>query len=223
MRLGAFFLTGAALAASTLGAQGRPTLPWEKVQPVGWRAESGGGASGAPVPQEPSTGPVTASVTGDGSLKVHDAQGIVRLRTGLPGRPLRAWRDGGVPLPAASGRWLFPTDAPLSQGLGALQWAEDDFRPFLRGLLWILEDGEAFLAVVNPATARIVFLPLPPGRQLDLRFHSDHLEVAAGDGDPGAPRNWSISWMGILPHLLDLGPHPTPAKRGTALAPFPKE
>jgi hypothetical protein len=114
-------------------------------------------------------------------------------------------------------------DAPLSQGLGGLQWAAADFRPFLRGLLWILEDGEGFLTVVYPATARVVHLPLPPGRDLQLRFLKDRLEVAAGAVDKGAPRQWSIPWMGLLPRLASLGPHPEPGKPGTALAPFPKD
>jgi hypothetical protein len=166
---------------------------------------------------------VAVSITGDGTLQIRDALGILRLKTGLPGRPLKAWRDGGLPLLTATGTWGFPMDAPMRQGLGGLRWCAEDFRPFLRGLLWILEDGEGFLTVVHPATARVIHLPLPPGRNLELRFLADRLEVSAGAVDKGAPRQWSLPWMGLLPRLAALGPQPAPPKVGTALLPFPKD
>ncbi|HJV48193.1 MAG TPA: hypothetical protein VJ549_02855 [Geothrix sp.] len=226
MRLGALFLMLPVLAAPDLSAQGRTpslSLPWEKVLPLDWQSEPALARTDTPKPLEASTGPVVAKLTGDGTLSVWDARGIIRLKTGLPGRPLKAWRDGGVPLQEPSGTWAFPSDSPLSQGLGGLQWAAADFRPFLRGLLWILEDGEGFLTVVHPATARAAHLPLPPGRELQLRFLPDRLEVSAGEVDPGAPRRWSLPWMGLLPRLAELGPHKDPIKLGTALAPFPKD
>jgi hypothetical protein len=222
VRLGALFLTVAALTAPSLAAQGRNRLPWERLQPLSWQA-------GSPMAQEEpawapvaSNGPVVVWLSGDGTLRIRDARGIVRLQTGLPGRPLKVWRDGGLPLAEVSGTWLFPEDSPLSQGLGGLRWCAEDFRPFLRGLLWILEDGEGFLTVVHPATARVVHLPLPPGRDLRLHFLRDRLEVAAGEVDKGAPRQWSNPRMGLFPRLAALGPHPDSAKPGTALAPFPK-
>jgi hypothetical protein len=222
VRLGAFLLT-AALLAPNLAAQGRQALPWEQIPPLDWQTGPADRPAGTPLAAEASTGPLTAWVTGDGTLQVRDALGIIRLQTGLPGRPLKAWRDGGLPLAPAWGTWRFPADSPLSQGLGGLRWVAEDFRPFLRGLLWILEDGEGFLTVVHPATARAVHLPLPPGRELQVSFLPDRLEVAAGEVDRGAPRRWSIPWIGLLPRLAELGPHPNPAKVGTALAPFPKE
>lgn len=223
MRLGTFLLIGAAWTASGLAAQGRQPLPWEQQLPLDWQAGPESPRPGPGVPLEASSGPVTAWITGDGTLQVRDGLGIIRLQTGLPGRPLRAWRDGGLPLPAASGTWSFPTDTPMAQGLGGLRWCADDFRPFLKGLLWVLEDGEGFLTVVHPATAKVVHLPLPPGRDLRLRFLPDRLEVAAGDVDQGAPRLWSVPWMGLLPRLVPLGVHADPSKAGTALAPFPKD
>ncbi len=224
MRLGALLLTGLALATASLGAQRKPALAWEQVPSLAWQVVPGSLRLEAPVDAKPSVGPLEARLTGDGTLSIRDARGIIRLRTGLPGRPLKAWRDGGLPLSPASGAWPFPKDSPLSQGLGGLRWVAEDFRPFLRGLLWILEDGEGILTVVHPATARLVHLPLPPGRDLELRFLPDRLVVAAGDVDRGAPRQWSIPWMGLLPRLAVLGPHVDPnAKAGTALAPFPKE
>ncbi len=223
MRLGTLLLIAAALAAPPLRAQGRPVLPWERLAPLDWQAGPALVREAAPWTAQPSTGPVVATVTADGTLQIIDAQGLIRLRTGLPGRPLKAWRDGGLSLPVAAGAWRFPLDAPMSQGLGGLQWAAEDFRPFLRGLLWVLEDGEGFLTVVHPATATLVHLPLPPGRNLQLRFLPDRLEVSAGSVDKGAPRQWSLPWIGLLPRLAALGPHPDPVKPGTALVPFPKE
>jgi len=222
VRLGTLVLILVALAPSSLRAQGRQPLPWERLQPLDWLAGAGGPVTAPPSVQEPSTGPLAVRITGDGTLSIRDARGIIRLQAGLAGRPIKVWRDGGLPLPAAAGTWLFPADSPLSLGLGGLRWCADDFRPFLRGLLWILEDGEGILTVVHPATARAVHLPLPPGRDLHLRFFPDRLEVAAGDVDKGAPRQWSLPWMGLLPRLAALAPHPDPAKTGTALAPFPK-
>ena len=224
MRLGTLLLTGAALAVSSLSAQGHPSLSWERISPLDWQAGPGPVRVEASWNPTPSTGPLQARLTGDGTLSVRDARGIIRLKTGLPGRPLKAWRDGGLPLDPPSGSWLFPADSPLSQGLGGLRWCAEDFRPFLRGLLWILEDGEGFLTVVHPATAWAVHLPLPPGRDLSLHFLPDRLEVLAGEVDRGAPRQWSIPWMGLLPRLAALGPHVDRSKTaGTALIPFPKD
>lgn len=223
MRLGALFLTLAALAAPTLAAQGRQPLPWEGLQPLDWQAGPAVAAAEAPHAAPPSSGPMEALLSVDGTLRIQDARGIIRLQTGLPGRPLKAWRDGGLPLPAPSGAWRFPTDSPLSQGLGGLLWGAADFRPFLRGLLWIIEDGEAVLTVAHPATARVIHLPLPPGRDLHLAFLPDRLEVSAGEVDRGAPRRWSIPWIGLLPRLAALGPQAGPTKAGSALAPFPKD
>jgi hypothetical protein len=223
VRLGACFLTGAALAAPHLTAQGRPSLPWEKILPLDWQSGTGEAMGEDLSALKPSTGPVEARLMGDGTLSIRDARGIIRLKTGLPGRPLKVWRDGGLPLTTPSGTWRFPTDSPLSHGLGGLQWVAEDFRPFLRGLLWILEDGEAFLTVVHPATAKAIYLPLPPGRDLQLHFLPDRLEVVAGDVDKGAPRQWSIPWIGLLPRLVVMGVHPDPSKAGTALAPYPKD
>jgi hypothetical protein len=223
VRLGTLLLTGAALLASSLAAQGRKPLAWERIAPLDWQV--GARALPDPIlePPAPSTGSVVVALTGDGTLRIRDARGVLQLQAGLPGRPLRAWRDGGLPLPAASGEWRFPDNAPLRQGLGGLHWAAADFRPFLAGLLWVLEDGEAFLTVVHPGTARVIHLPLPPGRDLQIRFLPDRLEVLAGDVEKGAPRQWSLPWIGLLPRLAALGPHPNPVKPGTALAPFPKD
>jgi hypothetical protein len=223
VRLGTCILMGAALAAAGLRAEERQPLPWERLLPLGWQAGPRSAESPVPFVSEPSDGPLVASLSGDGTLRISDVRGSIRLQVGLPGRPLQAWRDGGLPLSMPSGHWTFPTDTPLSKGLGGLQWCSEDFRPFLRGLLWIMDDGEAFLTVVHPATGRVIHLPLPPGQDLQLSFLPDRLEVAAARVDKGAPRLWSIPWMGLLPRLAALGPRPDPPKAGTALNPFPKD
>jgi hypothetical protein len=130
VRLGALFLTAAALAASSLAAQGRQRLPWERLQPLSWLVGSRVAQDDPPWVSEPSAGPVEVWLSGDGTLRIRDARGILRLRTGLPGRPLKVWRDGGLALAAVSGTWMFPDDSPLSQGPGGLRWCAEDFRPF---------------------------------------------------------------------------------------------
>ena len=221
MRLVALLLTAAASLAPTMAAQGRAHLPWERQLPLDWQAQARGSTETAE-PAVASTGAVLVTITGDGTVQVRDPRGLVQLQAGLPGRPLRAWRDGGIPLPAPTGEWHFPEDTPLKQSLGALGWCAEDFRPFLQGLLWVIEDGEAYLTVLHPATGRLIYLPLPSGRDLQLRFRKDHLEVLAGEAEKSAPRRWVLPWIGLLPRLAALGPHPNPSKPGTALAPFPK-
>lgn len=227
MWLGTLLLIIGVLVAPRAYAQGGPTvartLAWERVLPMAWVVGSASKTPGTPEPMSPSSGPLVVRLAGDGTLQVQDERGRIRLKTGLPGRSLRAWRDGGVPLPSASGEWGFPVDTPLMHGLGALQWCSPDFRPFLRGLLWVLEDSEAYLSIIHPATARVIHVPLPPGRDITILFLPDRLEIVAGQVDRGAPRRWSMPWMGFLPRLGDLCPQPNPAKPGSALVPFPKE
>ena len=223
MRLGTLLLIGAACTASLVLAQERPALSWDRIMPLAWSVDVTPPAGPTPSELQPSAGPRLAHLNADGSFRISDQRGRILLKSGLPGRPLQAWRDGGVPLPSPVGVWGFPLDSPLSQGLGALQWCSGDFRPFLRGLLWVLEDSEGFLTVIHPATARVIHLPMPPGRDLHLRFLADRLVVQAGEVERGAPSRWSLPWMGFLPRLSDLCPQPHPAQPGGALAPFPKE
>lgn len=75
MRLGALLLTGAALAASCLAAQGHLTLPWERLSPLDWQVGSGSGRVETPSDPVPSTGPLQAKLTGDGTLSIRDARG----------------------------------------------------------------------------------------------------------------------------------------------------
>lgn len=239
MRLGAPRLTAMLLAATlanALAAQARLPLPWESAPSVSWRAGLGShaGAAAASEPEAPitptvpSSGPITVKVSADGTLRILGAKGVRRLRLGLPGRPLRAWRDGGIPmdlslLESPSESWRFPSDTPLARGIQAIPWGGEDFRSALKGLLWILDDGEHFLTVVHPATARVVFLPLPIGQDFSLRMTPGYLELLEipGQGSSGAPRRWSLPWLALLPQFAKLArPEDSPAL-GTALVPFP--
>lgn len=219
MRLVAFLLSGSALLAQGSG------LPWVPPAPLPWRS-----ALPEPPPEPPALRPVEGptlkvTVSPDGTLRLADARGVVRLRAGLPGRPLRAWRDGGVPLAPPHGTWGFPADTPL-RGLGSLPPAGGDFRPALEGLLWLLDDGEPCLTVVHPATARILHLALPAGEHLGVTFYPDRLGVhqLATSVAQDAPRLcWSLPWMSLLPQLLQLArPQPLPPPGG-ALRPFPRD
>jgi len=219
VRLVAFLLSG-----SVLLAQGAP-LPWVPLAPLPWRS-----AQPEPVPEPltppPFKGPaLKVNLSPDGTLRLVDAKGVVRLRAGLPGRPLRAWRDGGVPLVPPHGTWSFPSTTPLSRGLGALP-AQGDFRTVLEGLLWILDDGEPCLTVVHPATGRILHLALPGGEPPGLAFHPDRLGVypaATAEARGETPLCWSLSWMSLLPQWVELArPLPLPPPGG-ALRPFPQE
>ncbi|HJU83577.1 MAG TPA: hypothetical protein VJ600_05160 [Holophagaceae bacterium] len=224
MRLGALLLIAALPAAGQEPTRETArTLPWQRESAPPWQP-----LAGVPEPA-PASGPAAQGRTrvrleGDGTLQVWDPRGIRTLRMGLPGRPLRAWRDGGVPAPLGSpSQWAFPEATPLSQGLGHLAWGAPDFRPSLAGLLWVLEDGEGYLTVVNPATAAVIHLRLPLGSGFDLDFQPDRLLLRALEGPPGVsgPRAWSLPWLALLPQLVRLGPPAAPPKAGTALAPFP--
>ncbi len=217
MRLGPLFLITA-----TLAAQSPRSLSWDKTPNLPWCAIPA--EERPPLPERPQEGSLRVSLDPDGALKVVDAKGIILLRTGLPGRPKRLWRDGGHPLPGTSGTWNFPAETPLRTGLGALPLGQADFRPGLRGTLWIIDDEERLLTVLHPATSRVAYLPLPGGTGLDLQFLPDQLIVQQGpDGTGRASNAWSLPWLSLLPQFIFLGtPAPTP-KPGTALIPFPKE
>ncbi|MDP2877062.1 MAG: hypothetical protein Q8O00_12820 [Holophaga sp.] len=224
MRLGAILLIAASLAAQdatnlapaqkpSLPGAHAPTLPWRSA-PVGPTATTGS--------QQPSSGPMRVILDSGGGLKILDARGIVWLRTGLRGRPIRVWRDGGIPIGATSGTWGFPDRTPLSQGIGGLPLGQVDFRPGLQGLLWILDDEERILTVVHPATTRIAYLALPTGTGLELVFLPDALWVVQNTPETSRLRSyWSLPWLSLLPQFIALGSAPKPEKPGTALVPFP--
>ena len=217
MRLGAFLLI-----AATVAAQDVPGLPWGKVPNLPWRAASLIPVPAQPVATNPSTGTLRVTLDPGGALKIVDGRGIVRLRTGLPGRPLKIWRDGGIPVTVRSGTWAFPDRTPLCQGIGALPLGQADFRPGLAGLLWILDDEERLVTLVHPATSRVTFLALPSGTGLDLVFLPDALAVLQTPSEASRPRSfWSLPWLSLLPQFIFLGTPMPPEKPGTALIPFP--
>ncbi len=230
-------LAFAAALAAPLPAQARLPLPWETAPALSWRAGLGSdiGAlvdAGSQDPialGAPSDGPVTVKLTADGTLRIVGAKGVRRLRLGLPGRPLRAWRDRGIPLDltaleSTNESWRFPSGTPLAKGIQALPWGSEDFRNALNGLLWILDDGEHFLTVVHPATARVVFLPLPIGQDFNMRMTPGYLELLENptSGTSSAPRRWSLPWLALLPQFAKLARPDESPMSGTALLPFPK-
>ena len=228
-----------------LAAQARLPLPWETAPALSWRAGLGSRVddreaanaanTGAedPIPKSastPSKGPITVKLSVDGTLRIVGAKGVRRLRMGLPGRPLRAWRDGGIPLDLTAiesmhESWRFPLDTPLAKGIQTLPWGGEDFRIALDGLLWILDDGEHFLAMVHPATARVVFLPLPTGQNFSVRMTPGHLELLENPSKDAssAPRRWSLPWLALLPQFAKLARPEDIPPPGTALQPFPKD
>ncbi len=213
-------------------------LPWETAASVSWRAGLGSHVetetseeTETPVTTTlASDGPLTVMLSADGTLRVVGLKKVRRLWLGLPGRPLRAWRDAGIPLDlsqlkSADGAWRFPNDTPLAKGIQTLPWGGEDFRNALSGLLWILDDGEHFLTVVHPATARVVFLPLPIGQDFSLRMTPEYLELLESQSKnaTSAPRRWSLPWLALMPQLAKLArPEATPPS-STALIPFPKD
>jgi hypothetical protein len=177
-------------------------------------------------PAKPSPRELRVRLAGDGSLRVLDRRGILRLKLGLPGRIARLWRDGGRPVDAIEAELSFPKATPLAKGVAELPWGAADIRPGLEGLLWILDDGERVLTVLHPATGGAQYLLLPPATSPDIVFLPDRLEVrerAVGEGSRTSPRRWSLPWTGLLPQILRLAQPPPTGRPGTAFIPFPKE
>jgi hypothetical protein len=219
VRLATLILT----CALALPAQ---VLPWNSAGALPWQMEA---ASPPPVPctAKPTQTyfALRVQVAPDGKVLITDDKGLIHMKLGLPGRPVRAWRDWGIPVPDLSQPLAFSTRSPLQRGIGGMPVGAPDFRPALEGLLWILDDDETVLTVIHPATAQVVYLPLPGGQDLTLAFYPDRLEVSETSGpDPQGRSNWSLHWLGLLPQFIQLGKDRNADRpKGTALLPFPKE
>jgi len=223
VRLAALLLTLPLLAAPP-----NRGLPWESEPEPPWRAcEPGIKPSMLPDLASPGvSGHRMVSLTPHGVLRIIDERGLVILRLGLPGRPLRIWRDEGISLDLNDFPRGFPVETPLSKGPETLASGGTDFRMALKGLLWILDDGERVITVVHPATGQVAYLRLPGGKNLDLSMYPDRLEVRETDPEPGTRIEaacWSVPWMGLLPQLLLLSTPPPAPPPGTAMNPFPAE
>jgi len=234
VRLGARLLSAALVAVSLLRGQapasGEKRLPWEAALSMPpWQGLPEGTEEAAPispVPGPPQGRELSVRLAGEGSLRVLDRRGVLRLKIGLPGRLTKLWRDGGITVDPAATALEFPRTTPLSKGVANLPWGQPDFRPGLEGLLWVVDDGERILTVVHPATGRAQYLLLPPATSPDLVFLPDRLEVrepATGEGRRTSPRRWSLPWTGLLPWLLRLAQPPPEGRHGTAFIPFPRE
>jgi len=220
VRLGTFLLIPAALTAqSPLPWDNTPELPWETALP------------GSPPPAletaPKAKGPQRlVSLSGDGTLRISDAQGRITLRLGLSGRPLRLLRDAGTPMTLEDFPCSFPVETPLTRGLGSLPLAGGDFRGALEGLLWIVDDGERRITLVHPATRQVVYLPLPIGQDWEITLQPDRLEVRE-KLFPVAERRetacWSVPWLVLLPQFVRLSLPPPAPSPGTAFRPFPSE
>ena len=222
MRLGTFFLT----LGLTVAAQQPPkALPWASARALPWDAEPCIPANGPALAPVQTALPLSVRVSQDGAIRIIDDKGSLRLRMGLPGRPLKFWRDWGIPLELSASPLAFPAHTPLLGGIGALPVGSADFRPALEGLLWILDDDEKVITLIHPATARVVYLPLPGGRNLSLLFLPDKLEVQENPVAADAPATcWSIPWLALLPQFIQLGQLPNRHRNeGTVMLPFPKE
>jgi hypothetical protein len=222
VRLAVLLLTAAlGLPAQTPGGG----LPWRTAPALPWQME------GAGIPPEPCAAKPTQSYFGltvrldpDGALRITDEKGLIHLRTGLPGRVRRVWRDWGTPVTDPWKPLGFPARTPLQRGIGALPVDSPDFRPALEGLLWILDDDESILTVLHPATSQVVYLPLPGGQDLDLAFHPDRLEVLERAPGAAARPAWVLHWLALLPQFVQLGKENEATRpKGTALAPFAKD
>lgn len=227
MRLVTPFLTGV-LAVAGLAApiSQTPGLPWLNTGALPWQLGRPG-PDPAPYTTMPTQSFFSLEVrmAADGALRITDAKGVIHLRTGLPGRPVKAWRDWGTPVPDLTVPLPFSARSPLQRGIGGLPVGAPDFRGALEGLLWILDDDENVLTVVHPATAQVAYLRLPGGQGLDLAFHPDHLEVREARAPGQAEANdWTLNWLALLPQFVHLGKDPSLDKpKGTALQPFPRE
>ena len=205
--------------APVIGAQGLPwkdksfNMPWRVVDP-------------APEPQRllaaPAGRDLTVRVDRDGTIFIFTQKGIRHLRVGLPGRPISIWRDDGEPLDSV-GRFLFPSHTPLSADFNKVSKETSDFLKNLAGLLWIIDDSEDYLTMVHPATFQYAFLPLPGGKNLELRFHPDHLELRSKASIDRDSISWTLSWKDLTPVLQILArPHVT-WPQGDALVPYPSK
>jgi hypothetical protein len=221
----------ASLLIASLAARGQTPaarlLPWEGQPAPLWQ----GLFEDLPDRPVPAAAPVPAGALrvrlgADGALAVVDARGVIRLRSGLPGRPLRVWRDGGIPVaaPWAGIKFSATTVNPL---FSEAFWAQEEPRRGLEGLLWIQDDGERTLSLVHPATGKVAFLPLPEGAGVDLSFQPAGLVASERPAeDPGQDRRirrWILPWVALVPVLAKLAPPAEPPRAGTALQPFPRE
>lgn len=249
MRLGTLLLSAAVAAGAQVpGTPPGKELPWAAARVLPWTPGPASSGDEAPPVQAPAARPqadapaalpgrspapasgdrsLAVTLSTDGALRITDDKGTIQLRSGLPGRPLKLWRDGGTVLDPSAGLLRFPAHTPLLSGIGGLRLGSADFRPALEGLLWLLDDDERVITIVHPATARMAFLPLPGGRDITLVFYADRLEVQRLlPGPPPRPEavSWSLPWLALLPQFIQLGQAKArPAREGTALVPFPRE
>jgi|GEM_PF-457448 len=194
-------------------------LPWKNQSVhVPWRAaEQMPESRNLQIKQ--SNADLTVKVNRDGTIAIYNRNGIRQLRFGLPGRPISMWRDAGQPI-ASFGQFSFPSHTPLSSNFKSASEETSDFLSNLSGLLWILDDGEEYLTIVHSATYQYVFIHLPGGRDLELRFHPNHLEIYKKPSPDGNSQSWILSWKDFLPVLQTLAKGHATQTHFSALTPY---
>lgn len=216
MRLAPFRLLIPATALS-LAAQA-PLPPWRlAADPAAPPALEG--------PEVPVERPLVVRIQKDGSFHIRTHRGHTWMRGGLPGRPLKVWRDGGLPVADPFAPLAMASVTPLSTSAGAIPVGERDLRRRFTGLIWVLEDSETMLTVLHPATRRMISLRLPDIDHPQIAFHPDRLVVTGGTLESGQVRKvaWELHWVALLASWVELARPPKPMPLGTALEPFVRE
>ena len=223
MRLAAIIIkTGKLLLALSMtqiaGSQG---LPWKQSLNAPWRIVD-------PMPEparlqiKQQNTELTVHVDKDGTIVIVNQKGIKNLRFGLPGRPVSIWRDAGQPLDSV-GRFPFSSQTPLSTDFNKVSKETSDFLNNLAGLLWIFDDSEEYLTIVHPATFQYAFLSLPGGKDLELRFHPNYLELCKKEPHDGNSLSWALSWKDLESVFQTLAKLSVTLPQGDALVPYPSK
>lgn len=207
MRLALPLLIAALLS---MHARTQSSLPWKRdmVSPY-WRVKSLDSTLETNPVSVQSTRPclpLVVHLSANGTIKVVESGGLVRWRLGLPGRPKKVWRDSGIRVAEIFSPISFPARSPLQRGVGNMLLNILDFRPNLKGLLWILDDDESILTVINPATSQVVYIRLPTGQNLAISLHAKQIEVfeeQCKDCD-GSQTGWTLHWLALLPQFIQL-------------------
>lgn len=202
-------------------------FPWKSSKPLPWQLVKCR-ASEIPcfIPNTHSCNmPLTVHLSANGTVKITRRDGLVCLRLSLPGRPQKVWRDCGTRVADILAPMSFSVHSPLQRNFNDILLDILDFRSNLEGLLWILDDSESILTIINPSTSQAVYLKLPDGQDLSLAFHPDRIEVFEDHPKTQnkAQASWSLYWLTLIQNFIQLGKYSDQhQKRGKVLAPFGK-
>lgn len=214
------------LLFTIIKAQDHNLLPWQKISMLPWQIDyKNSDRNYKQIKSQHLDYLLTLNIEPSGIVQITDKRGLIRSRLELPGRPKKIWRDWGIPIDTLFDTIQFPLEIPIQQDIINLLIQIVDFRPNLEGLLWIVDDSEKFLTVVNPADSSMSYIMLPGGSNIDLIFHPDRLEVEGDiiDVIEKTKINWTINWLTLLPSLIKPNVrHHMNNMYGTTTMPFPK-